>query len=232
MVKSIARRDVFLDVCTQFDYLHPHGQRPIANLPTLTRALKRGLAFVRWSKASLVSCVELRRPSDGPHGDSRACVRGTRGQRKPSYTLMPSRIMIDSDGSHTVGLDVLLQHQQVILVKNDRDPFANPKIDRLLTEVPADQFVIWGVDLEVTVRLLALGLLLRGRRVAVIADACGYWDPEQADMTLRQLQAKGCHVVTAREFVRERLAARRHPRRVFEGFNPADIETAGSTAKR
>jgi nicotinamidase-related amidase len=99
--------------------------------------------------------------------------------------------------------------QQLIFIKTHRDPFTNPKLDRLLTEMPAERFVLFGAGLECSLRLLALGLLLRGRRVAVAHDACGYWHTEEADMTLRQLAAKGCEIIATRQLIEQSLSTLR-----------------------
>jgi len=116
-----------------------------------------------------------------------------------------------------VSLELLHHYQQAILIKEHRDPFTNPKLDRLLTELPVRRFMIFGVSLESSIRLLVLGLLLRHRSVCLVSDACGFWNPSEADMTLRQLRAKGCHMLTARELIDAQWPAlhRRVPRQRF-----------------
>ena len=206
MVRAVPR-DVFVDVCTQQDYLNPSGARPCANWRPLTRNVKHLMAFARYAKVPLLSCVEGRHANDigaQAHGD---CILGTLGQRKLGASLMPRRVLIDTDNSPSVALDILKRHQQAVLLKTHRDPFANPKYDRLLTELPSERFVLFGVSLEVTLRLLALGLMLRHRELTLVTDACGYWDAEEAEMTLRQLRAKDCNLVTTQEYIQTRLVA-------------------------
>jgi nicotinamidase-related amidase len=132
-------------------------------------------------------------------------VLGTDGQQKVPFSLLPDRIWVDSDNCLCVSLEILQRHQQVILVKEHRDPFTNPKLDRLLTELPIRRFVVFGVSLENSVRLAALGLLLRHRRVAVVHDACGWWNAEDGAMALRQLTAKGCELVSTQQLVESNL---------------------------
>lgn len=194
---SIARRpDVFVDMCTQRDYLALDGASPSLNASQITPNLKHLMAFARWAHIPTLSCVDARRPGDVRGLAVSNCVLGTRGQQKLPFTLLPDRVQIDSDNCLCVSLEVLQQHQQAILVKEHRDPFTNPKLDRLLTELPIRRFVVFGVSLETSIRLLALGLLLRHRRIAVVQDACGWWDAEDGEMALRQLAAKGCELVT------------------------------------
>lgn len=210
-MRSVRRADVFVDVCTQRDYLGPGGAHPSLNGRNILPNLKRLMALLRWAKLPVLSCVEARRPEDVRGLPRPECVIGTTGQQKLPCTLMPRRTWVDSDNCLCVSLDILSQSQQVILDKAHRDPFTNPKLDRLLTELPARRFLLFGVALETSIRLLALGLILRHRNVAVVWDACGWWDAEEGDMTLRQLAAKGCELVSTHQIVEATLAAARKP---------------------
>lgn len=197
--------DVLVDICTQRDYLASDGAHPTTNAAAIRANLKRLMALARWAKLPVLSCVDARRPLDVRGARSPDCVVGTLGQRKLSCTLLPDRLLIDSDNCLCVSLDALQAHQQAILPKNHRDPFTNPKLDRLLTEMPTSRFIVFGVGLESSIRLLALGLLLRHRNVTVIHDSCGHWDPEEADMTLRQLAAKGCDLLSTQQYIEATL---------------------------
>ncbi len=204
---NAARRvDVLVDICTQRDYLACDGAQPTLNAPLILPHLKHLMAFARWVKVPTLSCVDLRRPDEVRGLAHRVCVLGTPGQQKLSCTLLPDRVAVESDNCLCVALDILQQHQQVILGKQHRDPFTNPKLDRLLTEMPARRFVVVGVGLESSLRLLALGLLLRHRRVALIHDACGWWNAEDGGMALRQLAAKGCELLSTQQWLESAAA--------------------------
>jgi len=197
--------DVWLDLCTQRDYLSPDGARPVLNVREILPNIKHLMALARWAKLPTLSCVDGCRP-EAVRGIPRpCCVLGTLGQRKIHFSLLPDHVWIDGDNHLCVPLDVLQQHQQVILLKQHRDPFTNPKLDRLLTEMSVRRFYVFGVALEVSVRLLVLGLLLRNRRVTLVRDACGYFHAGEADMALRQLAAKGCEILPTAEVVRKKL---------------------------
>lgn len=200
--------DVLLDVCTQLDYLDADGAHPVENRARIVRPLKQMIAVARWLKMPIVSCVESRRPVDALGAGPRDCIHGTWGQRKANFTMLPNRVVLDTDNAPGVGLDVLDRASQVIVVKRSRDPFDNPKLDRLLTELPKSDFILAGIGLEDTIRTLALGLLLRNRRVTIVADACGFWNQDQAEMVLRQLEAKHCRMVSALELTTPWIADR------------------------
>lgn len=196
---------VLFDMCTQRDYLDPAGARPVVNAADVARNVKHVMAFARWAKLPAVSCIDVRRVDDARGLTSPACVDGTAGQRKPAFTLLPSRVLVDCDNCLCVPLDILDRHQQAILTKESRDPFTNPKLDRLLTELPVRGYTVFGAGLENSIRLLVLGLLLRGQRVTLVSDACGYWNDMEATMTLRQLEAKGCELISTIRLI-ERLS--------------------------
>ncbi len=200
------KTDIFVDVCTQQDYLAPDGARPALNAARVVPNLKHLVALARWGHVPMLSCVEARRADDVRGLANADCVVGTVGQRKLPFTLLPDRVLMDSDNCLCVALDVLQQHPQVILTKEHRDPFTNPKLDRLLTETPARRLILFGVSLETSIRLLALGLMLRHRCVAVVHDACAWWDRDQGEMALRQLAAKSCDLVSTHELIRSALA--------------------------
>lgn len=197
--------EVFLDVCTQQDYLGVGGARPVRNLPSVRANLKRLMAYARWARVPTVSCVEHHRFDEVRGRPNPACVAGTFGQQKLNCSVLPRRVVIESDNYLCVPLDVFKQYQQAILTQLQRDPFANPKLDRLLTELPVSRFVLLGVGLETNIRLLALGLLLRHRAVTVISDASGFWNDSDAEMTVRQLAAKGCTILSTNEYLAQRV---------------------------
>ncbi len=203
---SLSRSDVLIDLCTQRDYLTPGGARPVANAPQIVSNLRKLMAWARWAKAPVLSVVDVRRRQEAMGVDGVACVEGTAGQLKVPHSLMPTRVSIESDNCLCVPLDVLLHAQQAILAKRHRDPFTNPKLDRLLTEMPARRFIVFGIALDGAVRQLVLGLMLRERNVAVLGDACGYWNAQEADFHMRQIQAKGCEVLATSAYVQSHVA--------------------------
>ncbi len=205
---NLRKSDVYLDICTQRDYLAPDGSCTSANAEQVLTNIKHVMAFARWAKVPTLSCVDVRRPDDVRGLPRPNCVVGTPGQRKVTCSVLPDRVVIDSDNCLCVPLDLLERHQQAILTKQHTDPFTNPKLDRLLTEMPSRRFVVFGVSLETSLRLLVLGLLLRQRRVALVRDACGYWSAAEADMALRQLEAKGCELITTPQIVETAVSER------------------------
>ena len=201
-----AVQDVFVDVCVQREYITRNGQVPCHNANQVALCAKHLMAFARLAKIPVLSCVDVHRGNRiGPEYVS-VGAKAAPQDRKAAFTLLPQYTVVESDNSLSVSLALLQQYQQAIFTKIHRDPFTNPKLDRMLTEMPARRFVAFGIPLETSLRILVLGLLRRKRRVTLLTDACGYWNRQEADMVLRQLGVKGCKLVTSTEYLRGALA--------------------------
>lgn len=201
----IGKRDVFVDLCIQREYLTHNGPRRCENARQVALNVKHLMAFARLAKTPVLSCVDVNCGNRiGPEFVS-VVSRADPCEQKVAFTLLPRHTIIESDNSLCVPLDILRRYQQAIFTKVHRDPFTNPKLDRLLTEMAAQRFVVFGIPLETSLRILVLGLLRRRRPVILLKDACGYWNREEAEMVLRQLSVKGCQLATTNEYLADAL---------------------------
>jgi nicotinamidase-related amidase len=199
------RRQVLVDINTQKDYLLADGNACIRNHRRVLAHIRRMMAWARRRGIPIISTCEIY--PDSNNGDPKYCIDGTAGQEKISYTLMPNRICFPADGSTDLPRDMLRRYQQVVLHKRCVDPFDEPRIDRLLSEVFAAEFILVGACAEGAVKAAALGLLQRDKKVAIIVDAVGYHDNREAKMAFRKMEAKGARLVETR-----RLAGASHLR--------------------
>jgi nicotinamidase-related amidase len=101
------------------------------------------------------------------------------------------------------------RYQQIILHKRCVDPFDEPRIDRILSEVSVAEFILVGATAEGAVKAAALGLLQRDKKVSIVIDAVGYHDNREAKMAFRKMEAKGARLIETR-----RLAGISHLRLV------------------
>ena len=200
-----AKRDVFVDLCVQREYVCEGGTHRCQNARQIANNAKHLMAFARLAKTPVLSCIDVDRGNRIGAEFVSVLTRGGASQQKAAFTLLPRHTIVESDNSLCVALDVLQEYQQAIFTKVHRDPFTNPKLDRLLTEMPAKRFIVFGVPLETSLRILVLGLLRRKRRVILLHDACGYFNHQEAEMVLRQLAVKGCTIATTREYLSHAL---------------------------
>jgi nicotinamidase-related amidase len=148
------RRQVLVDIDTQRDFLLAEGNACIRNHRRVLAHIRRVIAWARRQNVPIISTCEVY----------------PNGQKKISYTLLNSRIVFPADGNTDLPRDMLRKYRQIVLHKRCVDPFDEPRIDRLLSEVRANEFILIGADVEGAIKATALGLLQRGKRVTVIID--------------------------------------------------------------
>jgi len=205
---------VVVDLNTQYDFCDPNGANPVANVDTLTAALRRMIAWTKRNGVPVASSIESHRPHElGDNGHPPCCVDGTPGQRKIGFTLFPWRERVEVDNTLSCPVDLFRHSQQVIFRKRTDDLLCNPKADRFFTQLPAREFILFGVSLETSVKALTLGLVAREKRVTVVVDACGFWNRATADLAARQLMAKGAQTIELVDLLQRKLVRRRrYPR--------------------
>lgn len=193
--------DVLFDMCVQDEYLGSQAAAPCLNSESLIGNLKRLIAFARLTRQPMISCVDTRRSNQVDREFRHVSPDDNPENHKIGFSLLHDHCVVATDNFLCAPLDILQHTQQAIFSKCHRDPFTNPKLDRVLTEMPARRFVVFGVPVEYSLRMLVLGLLRRSRKVAMIHDACGYWSTSEATMVLRQLHVKGCEMLDTESFI-------------------------------
>lgn len=197
---------VIIDVNTQWDFCDRKGAQPVSNLKALIPALRRVIAWTKRNGAPVISSVESQRPLElTDSGNPICCVDGSGGQCKMDFTMFPRRTHVELDTTLSLPVNPFRRIQQVIFRKRGEDLLLNPKADRLFTYLPVKEYIVFGTGLEGAVKSIVLSLLTRERKVSVIVDACGYWHKQLADLTLRQLQAKGASLITVDDLLQRKL---------------------------
>jgi nicotinamidase-related amidase len=204
---------VVVDINTQRDFCEPAGAFPVTNVHDLIPQLRHMIAWTKRNFAPVVSSIESHRPFElSDSGYPIHCVDGSGGQRKLGFTIFPLHAWVEADNTLTVPMDLFGCYQQVIFRKRTDDLLGNPKADRLLSQLPVQEYILFGTGLECSVKTLALALMTRGKRVTVVVDACGYWNRATADLALRKISAKGARLVTVCELLSRKLDRRyRYP---------------------
>lgn len=192
------RKQVVIDISTQKDFFLAEGSACIRNHRRVLANVRRMMAWARHKNLRIISTCEVY-PNNNGASAINYCLDGTDGQKKIHYTLLPNRTSLPADGRADLPLEELRTHRQVILHKRCVDPFGEPRIERLLSEIRADEFVLIGATAEDAVKATALGLLQRGKRVTVITDAIGCRDRKEAELAFRKMKAKGARLVETKQ---------------------------------
>lgn len=191
------RRWILIDVNTQKDFFLAEGTACIRNHRRVLAHIRRIMAWARRKNIPVISTCEVYSNNNG--GKINYCIDGTDGQRKIRYTLLSNRTSFPADGSTDVAEDILRRYRQIILHKRSTNPFDEPRIERLLSEVRANEFVLIGACAEGAVKAMALGLLHRGKKVTVVVDAVGSHNKKEAHLAIRKMKAKGARLLETKK---------------------------------
>jgi len=188
------RRQVLIDINTQKDFFLDDGRARVGNRRRVLSHIRRIMAFARARKIPVISISEVHPENNGGY-----CVDGTDGIQKINYTLISNRASFAADNNTDLPVDLLRRYRQIILHKRCVDPFEEPRIDRLLSEIRANEFVLIGACAEGAVEATALGLLQRGKKVTVVVDAVGAQDKQKAKHAFRKIAAKGARLIETKK---------------------------------
>lgn len=190
---KLRRKRVIVDIDTQKDLFLAEGNECIRNHRRILMNIRRVLAWARLSHLRVVS-TSICKP--GRSGDSGY----NSGWEKLSYTLLNKRFEFFADNNTDLARDIFTHYNQVILNKRTTDPFEEPRADRLLSELRADELIVIGGLAEGAVVATVLGLLQRGKKVTVLIDAVGTHDRQRADVAFRKMKAKGAILAETKSY--------------------------------
>ena len=192
---------VFVDVDTQFDFMNPRGnlylkgaEELVPNLSLLSQqALKKNVPVIATADAHLEDDPEFK--DFPPH-----CVVGTPGQQKIEATLLDPRMVIKNvrlpAEVELTGASGRPLYAQYVLEKQSFSFFGNVNVDRVLKELLAENYVVYGVATDYCVKEAVMGLLEHDAKVRVVKDAIAPVDPEKEEAVLEQLEKAGAQVIT------------------------------------
>jgi len=192
------RKRILIDVNTQKDFFLASGKACIRNHRRVLANVRRIMAWVRHENVPVISTCQVY-PNNNGDISIGYCIDGTEGQKKLHYTLLDNRRSFQADGTTDLPFDVMRRHRQIILNKRSADPFSEPRIDRLLSEIKAREFILIGANAEESVKAMVLGLLQRGKKVTIIIDAVGSHNKRESELAIRKMKAKGAKLIEAKK---------------------------------
>ena len=193
------RKRILIDINTQKDFFLDGGSVRVRNHRRVLANIRRIMAWARYKNVPVISTCEVYTNNNNGASVIDHCLDGTDGQKKIRYTLLNNRTSFAADNNTDLPIDILQRYEQIILHKRCVDPFDEPRIDRLLSEVRANEFVLIGASAEGAVKAMALGLLQRGKKVSVVVDAVGSCNRREAKLAIRKMRAKGARLIETKK---------------------------------
>ncbi len=139
---------------------------------------------------------------DDPEPFPPHCLVGTAGQARVVETNWPGGIVLHPGDPYPTSLGIV---PHLTLEKTRYDVFSRPDLDRVIAAYGRDHptFVVYGVATDYCVRAAVLGLLARGERVAVVADAVRGIDADREAESFGEFVDGGAIVTLAEVVCRE-----------------------------
>jgi nicotinamidase-related amidase len=191
-------KQVLIDIDTQRDLFVATGAASVYNHRKILANIHRVMAAARYNHIPTISTAQVYDPDCHSPG---YCLAGTRGLKKLKYTVRDNCLCYPTSDSTDLPLDLLDRYNQVVFFKRFEDPFVEPRLDRMLTGLKADELYLIGATAEGSVKATAMGLLARGKKVTVLTDVVGTRNRPAAIRALREMRAKGAILSNATEIV-------------------------------
>jgi nicotinamidase/pyrazinamidase len=164
----------YFDIDTQIDFVFPAGalytpgaERVIQVVAELNQyAGEHGIPLISTMCAHPENSLEFK--VWPPH-----CVIGTVGQQKPAATLLADR------------------SKQIIIEKDELDPFSNPSLVPLLNSLRIDECFVYGVLTEYCVKFAIMGLLKTGRKVWLVTKATAHHSQVEGERVIQEFLGAG-----------------------------------------
>lgn len=187
---------VFFDVDSQLDFLYPAGALYVPGAERIVPAIARLNRYAAANGIPVVSTTDAHAENDPefqlwPHH----CIAGTWGQRKAEATLLDRRLVVPN----RPGAFDIAGAGQIVVEKQTVDVFAAPNLSRVVEQLNADRFVVYGVVTEICVLYAVRGLLRLGKPVTVVTDAIETLKAEDSERALRECRQGGAALARASE---------------------------------
>ncbi len=189
-------RQILIDIDTQRDLLVGNGAASVYNHRRILANIHRVMAAARHNHVPTISTAQVYNRDYHSPG---YCLAGTNGFKKLKYTVRGNCLCYSTSDSTDLPPDLLRRYDQVVFCKRCEDPFEEPRLERMLTELKADVLFLIGATAEGSVKATAMGLLARGKRVTVLTDVVGTRDKAEARRAFREMAAKGAILSKATE---------------------------------
>jgi nicotinamidase/pyrazinamidase len=186
----------FFDIDSQLDFLYPAGALYVPKAERIVPAIAKLNRYAAQHGIPVVSTTDAHTEDDPefktwPHH----CVAGTHGQRKAAATLLERRVVVPNrDGPIWTKEASIGGAQQIVVEKQTVDVFAAPNLHRVVAQLNADAYVVYGVVTEICVLFAVRGLLKTGKLVTIVTDAVETLRAEDSARALEEVCAAGARL--------------------------------------
>jgi len=189
-------RQIVVDVDTQTHFFRKDSSVCVRDH---RRVLANVLRVVNWAQIRKVRRISTVQTFDG-NGYRHLFDHGSRPE-KIGRTVRGRCHSFEASDCTDLLPGILDEYEQLIFYKRCFDPFKEPRADRMLSELLADEFILIGAAAEGAVKATALGLLSRGKRVTILTDAVGSYSKFKGQIAFRVILERGGNLIQTRQLL-------------------------------
>lgn len=208
---------ILLDISAQRDFFSPRGSCFSGQSAEAARNVRRLFKWARKSRVPVLSTVlRVRNGEIGPLAPVPHCLEGTEGEKRIFATVLTGCIDLGLRNVTDLPEDIFEQYRQVVVEMRFTDIFSHGRIERLLTELDAESFVLCGAGSARGIVEATIGLRQRRFEVVLAADAILDLDDPGAEFAWLRMLAKGAVPLSTKEIVTAPCPEARSARRLRE----------------
>lgn len=191
---------VFVDIDTQFDFMDPHGNLYVPGAENIIDNIKALFDYAKEHKIKILSSIDAHTVDDPEFNLFPAhCVKGTPGNQKIAASMCNDNITIENREQEII--ESIMDHEQIIVESQTFDIFESINTDKIIKQLDAQSFVVFGVATDYCVRAAVLGLLKRGYNVSLVTDATKSITKEGNEKSLNQMKDAGAVYTTTKDVI-------------------------------
>ncbi len=193
-------KTVFVDIDTQFDFMNPKGSLYVRDAEEIIDNLRRLFNYAKEHKMKILSSMDAHKVDDPefrifpPH-----CVKNTPGNQKIEATKCKNNIIIENI-KQGINEDIL-NYEQIIVESQSFDIFDNTNTDKIVIQLDASDYVVFGVATDYCVKVAVLGLMRRGYKTSLVTDAVKAITREGEKEALKEMRDAGVVFVSTQDVI-------------------------------
>ena len=196
---------VFVDIDTQFDFMDSRGNLYVPGAEDIIDNIKKLFDYAKEHKIKILSSIDAHTVDDPEFNLFPAhCVKGTPGNQKIAASMCNDNITIENREQEII--ESIMDHEQIIVESQTFDIFESINTDKIIKQLDAQSFVVFGVATDYCVRAAVLGLLKRGYNVSLVTDATKAITKKGEGKTLNQMKDTGAVFTTTNGVIAEQIS--------------------------
>ncbi len=201
-----AKKVIFIDIDTQFDFLSKKGSLYVKGAEKIISNIKRLTQLAKSNNIPIISSQDTHSKNDnefkkfGVH-----CIKGSKGQRKiiqstlKKYKVISYKKIYSEDKLR----DIISRYPQIIIEKNVLNMFSNPNTAGIMDIISPEDVYVYGVATDYCVREVVEELLRQGFSVIVIQDAIKEISPLEKRVLFSSWKSRGVKFIKTDSLIKK-----------------------------